>query len=213
MINVASLESKSIFRKAFSQLDVFRQFVHDVLDISMQVEDVSQGYKYPERVGHVETEYDLFAKDIENRIVVQVLHIQGAEAMNRLLYHHAIGQIQQMTSYRDVGFSKYLKYPFDNTVHTVGVLTADAPIDFSVSTMNLNPVTEFGTRAEIYPQRLVCVNPRIRTDGTPESIRPWLELIDDSFDGQVDETRYPAPIFQQVIEAIRTDNLLPQELK
>ena len=59
---------------------------------------------------------------------------------------------------------------------------------------------------------LVFLNPRIRNEQTPQSVIAWLELIDDSLDEQVDETQYSPPVFQQVIEEIRRDNITPQEL-
>lgn len=46
MIEVASLRYDVIFKKAFSQPDVFCQFVHDVLGISIKVDKVHTEYKY-----------------------------------------------------------------------------------------------------------------------------------------------------------------------
>lgn len=43
MVDVASLRFDVIFKKAFGQPDVFRQFVHDVLGISIHVDRVIQG--------------------------------------------------------------------------------------------------------------------------------------------------------------------------
>ena len=51
MVDVASLRFNVIFKKAFSQPDVFRQFVYDILGISIQVETVIQAYRYPEQFG------------------------------------------------------------------------------------------------------------------------------------------------------------------
>lgn len=45
MVDVASLRFGVIFKKAFSQPDVFRQFVYDVLGISIQVDTVIQAYR------------------------------------------------------------------------------------------------------------------------------------------------------------------------
>ncbi len=45
MVDVASLRFDVIFKKAFSQPDVFRQFVYDILGISIQVDTVIQAYR------------------------------------------------------------------------------------------------------------------------------------------------------------------------
>ncbi|MBI1923888.1 hypothetical protein HYR99_06520 [Candidatus Poribacteria bacterium] len=217
MIDIASLKSNVIFKKAFSQPDVFCQLVHDVLGTSIQVDHILQGYRYPEQVGHIDIELDLFAEDVNNRVVVQIVNAREVYYLNRFLYCHAIGLLQQMKSYRDVGFHKDLNYSFDRTVHTVVILTGvpcpeEEAVQFSVGTVHPDPISEVGRKVGFYPHRLVLLNPRIRNEGTPESVRPWLELIYDSLGEWVDETRYRPPIFQKVIETIRQDKMTPWEL-
>ena len=40
MVDVASLKFDVIFKKAFGQTDIFRQFVHDVLGLSIEIDRV-----------------------------------------------------------------------------------------------------------------------------------------------------------------------------
>ena len=96
MVDVASLRFDVIFKKAFSQPDVFRQFVHDVLGISIQVDTVIQAYRYPEQFGYVDIEYDLFAEDLENRIIVEIQHVQEVDFFDRFMYYHLMGITQQI---------------------------------------------------------------------------------------------------------------------
>ena len=51
-----------------------------------------------------------------------------------------------------------------------------------------------------------------KTDRTPESVKGWLALIEDSLDEEIDEMLFPLPIFQKVIEEIRKNNVTPDEL-
>ena len=211
MIEVASLRFDVIFKKAFSPPDVFCQFVHDVLGISIHVDSVIQGYRYPEPAGYVDIEYDLFAEDVENRMIVEIQLMQEVDFFDRFLYYHLMSIVQQVKTHRD--------YRFPKAVYTVVVLTGatrlhnDHGARFSVATTKLDLLNEFDQPLGVYPHRLVFLNPRIRNERTPESVRTWLELIEDSLDEQVDETRYPPPIFRRVIEEIRQERITPQELR
>ena len=60
---------------------------------------------------------------------------------------------------------------------------------------------------------MVFLNPWLKNEQTPESVNAWLELIEDSLDEQIDESRYSkSPIFQKVIDEIKTDSIAPDEL-
>lgn len=210
MVTVVPLRYDTVFKKAFGKPDIFCQFVYDVLGIEIHVDRVITGRRYPEPVSYVDIEYDLFAEDTDKRIIVEIQHIQEVDFWERFLYYHIIGLAEQVRSHAD--------YRFDKTVYTVVVLTGsprqqENNSKFSIATSNMDPVNEFGDRLSVYPHRLVFLNPRLRNDKTPKSIRVWLELIDDSMDEEVNEEKYYLPIFQQIIEEIKTDNITPQELK
>jgi hypothetical protein len=210
MVDVASLRFDVIFKKAFGQPDVFCEFVRDVLGINIQVSQVIQDYRYTEPVGFVDIKYDLFAEDLDNRVIVEVQHVQEIDFFDRFFYYHIIGIIQQVKTHSD--------YRFPKTVYTVVVATgATSPRNrhippFSVGTCQMDVVNESGQPLGVYPHRLLFLNPRIRNDRTPESVRGWLELIDDSLDEQVDETLYTPPVFQKIIDEIKRDKVTPQEL-
>ncbi|MBM3238673.1 hypothetical protein FJZ31_20450 [Candidatus Poribacteria bacterium] len=210
MIEVASLRYDVIFKKAFSQPDVFCQFVHDVLGIYIKVDKVHTEYKYPKPIGYVDIKYDLFAEDLEKRIIVEIQNIKEGDFFDRFLYYHLIGLIEQVKS--RVG------YHFEKTVYTIVVLTGvskpnNPNVDFSVAISDFCPVNERGKKLNVYGHRLVFLNPWLRNEQTPESINVWLELIEDSLDEQIDESRYSdSPIFQRVIDEIKTDRIAPDEL-
>jgi len=209
MVAVVPLRYDTVFKKAFGKPDIFCQFVYDVLGIEIHVDRVITGRRYPEPVSYVDIEYDLFAEDTEKRIIVEIQHIQEVDFWERFLYYHIIGLAEQVRSHAD--------YRFNKTVYTVVVLTGsprqqENNSKFSIATSNMDPVNEFGDRLSVYPHRLVFLNPRLRNEMTPESIRMWLELIDDSMDAEVEESKYSLPI-QKVIEEIKRDNITPQELR
>ena len=208
MVQVVPLRYDTAFKKAFSQPDIFCQFVHDVLGIDIHIDTVHRGYKYVKPVGQVDIEYDLFAEDEAARIVVEIQHVKERGFYDRFLYYHLISMIEQVKSSR--------VYEFDKTAYTVVVLTSltrDPSIDFSVAIGDLNLVNEFNRKVEVYPHQLVFLVPRMVNEQTPKEIKAWLELISDSLDEEIDETRYDSPIFRRVIEAIELDNTSPEELR
>ena len=210
MIEVASLRYDVIFKKAFSQPDVFCQFVYDVLGIRINVDKIHTEYKYPETVGYIDIKYDLFAEDVENRIIVEIQNIKEGDFFDRFLYYHLIGLIEQVKS--RVG------YHFEKTVYTIVVLTGvskpnNPNVDFSVAISDFCPINERGKKLDVYGHRLVFLNPWLRNEQTPASVNAWLELIEDSLDEQIDESRYSdSSIFHRVIDEIKTDRIAPDEL-
>ncbi len=210
MVAVAPLRYDTVFKKAFGKPSIFCQFVYDILGVEIQVDRVIAGRRYPEPVSYIDIEYDLFAEDTEKRIIVEIQHVQEVDFFDRFLYYHIIGLAEQVRSHAD--------YQFDKTVYTLIVLTGTSrrkenPINFSYAISNMDAVNEFGDSLNVYPHRLVFLNPRLRNEKTPEKMSAWLELIDDSMDEEIDESKYSSPIFQEVIEEIKKDNITPQELR
>ena len=57
----------------------------------------------------------------------------------------------------------YAEYDFDKTVYTIVVLTSvprDQSVNFSYAVSDMNPVDASGQKVEVYPHRLVFLNPR-----------------------------------------------------
>jgi len=76
MIEVIPLKYGTIFKHVFSQPDVFNQFAKDILGIELNVSKVHTEYEYPEPVGFVRSKYDLFAEDVEQRVIVEIQHVK-----------------------------------------------------------------------------------------------------------------------------------------
>ena len=99
MIDVIPLKYGPIFKRAFSKPNIFREFVHAVTGVQVNVKRVHTEYKYPERVGNVNIQYDIFAEDEEQRIIIEIQHIKEEDFFHRFLYYHMIGIIDQVTSF------------------------------------------------------------------------------------------------------------------
>ena len=206
MAQVVPLRYDTAFKKAFGQPEIFCQFAEDVLGIKFHTDEVHRGYKFLEPIGQVDIEYDLFAEDPESRIVVEIQHVKEGHFYDRFLYYHLINLVEQVKNSK--------AYQFDRTVYTIVVLTSpysESEMDFSVAITDFNPVNEFSRKIEVYPHQLVFVVPRMVNEKTPSGIKAWLELVLDSLDGEMDESRYDSPIFEKVIDAVKLDNISPAE--
>lgn len=207
MVEVIPLKYGVTFKRVFSQPDIFKQFVFDLLGIRLDIDVVQTEYEYPESVGYVRIKYDLFAEDANHRTIVEVQHIKHHDFFERFLYYHLVGMIEQARSYQG--------YRFGRSVYTIVVLTSlpdDGSITFSHAVQDLSFLTEFDKRFAPYPHRLIVLVPRNVNDKTPSGIKAWLELIKDSLDSRLDENDYPMTLFQQVIAAIKRNMITPDEL-
>ncbi len=206
-MKVIPLKYGAIFKRAFSKPNVFCQFVNDVLDLDIHVNKVHTEYEYPEPIGFVRSKYDLFAEDVEKRIIVEIQQVKEDDFFDRFLYYHLISMVEQVGGFKE--------YCFDRTVYTIVVLTStprDGSIDFSCAVSEMNPIDEHGRTVNVYPHRLVFLCPRLANDKTPPKIKEWLDFITDSLDGDIDETIYPDNWLQEIITAIKKQNIDPELL-
>jgi hypothetical protein len=205
MIEVIPLKYGPMFKRVFSQPTVFNQFSKDILGIDLNVSRVHTEYEYPEPVGFVRSRYDLFAEDVEQRVIVEIQHIK--DFFDRFLYYHLISLVEQVRGSDEYGFER--------TVYTIVVLTSvprDGSVNFSCAISDMSPVDEWGNKVLVYPHRLVFLSPRQVNENTPSTIRKWLDFIKDSLDGTVEESDYGEILFQQMIEEIRKQTIDPELL-
>jgi predicted transposase/invertase (TIGR01784 family) len=205
MIDVIPLRYDAAFKKAFSQPAVFVAFVKDIVGIELDIDQVQRSYRYPRPVGSVDIEYDLFAEDKKSRAIVEIQHVKLRDIFDRFLYYFLIALAEQIKSSQ--------RYQFDREVYTLVVLTGSTDIDYSMAVGRIELIDEFRRKVELYAHRIAFLIPPLVNDQTPARARPWLELINDSLDRQIDETRYTHPVFQQVINAITVDNISPREMQ
>lgn len=206
MLDVVPLKYGTAFKRAFADPDVFSGFARAVLGVDIDVDRVEQEHGFGPAFGRVDIKYDLFAEDARRRIVVELQHVREEDSFDRFLYYHLVGQAEQVQSADD--------YRFHRTVYTIVVLTRlpSAPslrFDVAVHDSDLRDLA--GTKLGVYGHRLVFVNARGLRPETPSPLRRWLELIEDSLDRQVDETRYPEPLLQRVLRTIEHSRVSPQD--
>ncbi len=193
-----------MFKHAFSDPEVFCQFTKDILDIEIKIDKVHTEYEYPKPIGFVRSQYDLFAEDVEQRIIVEIQQVKEEDFFDRFLYYHLISMVEQVGGYKEYNFGK--------TVYTIVVLTStprDGSVDFSCAISDMNPINEHGDTVDVYPHRLVFLCPRQANENTPVNIKRWLDFIEDSLDGEMDSTDYQTLIWKKILRLIEHQSVEP----
>ena len=211
MIEVIPLKYGTVFKRVFSNPEVFTRFARDILGITLNIDQVHTEYEYPEPIGFVRSRYDLFAEDEEQRVIVEIQHVKEEDFFDRFLYYHLISMAEQVRGYD--------AYCFERTVFTIVVLTSvprDGSVNFSYAVSDFSPVDERGNRVAVYPHRLVFLSPPQAGEHTPPAVRSWLDFIADSLDGKLNESSCNDALFRRMAEEMRrhtTDPAVLAEIK
>lgn len=90
-----------IFKKVFSQPDVFITFVRDILGIELIIDHIETKKSSPSTIGNIANRYDLFAKNKVNRIIVDIQHRRYADHYHRFLHYHCAALLEQAVQAKD----------------------------------------------------------------------------------------------------------------
>ncbi len=203
MKKVASLRYGVIFKKAFCDVDVFKGFVRDILGIALEIDHVETEKEFEFPVGRVKPEFDLFAEDKKNRIIVDIQHEKHSDHYDRFLHYHCAAMLEQIASAND--------YKPPLAVYTIVVLTSGDKYKCDVSTIDFDPKTKNGEPLGIIKHKVIYLCPKYIDDNTPPLYREWLQVINDSLTQQLDETAYQLTEVQKIIHHIEQNDISPTE--
>ena len=204
MKQVEPLRYDVIFKKAFSVPEIFTAFVHDFLDIKLEIDTVEKDKVYDPPIGNVAAKFDLYAEDKKNRVIVDIQHVRFPDHYHRFLHYHCAALLEQIVYSKD--------YRPDLKVFTLVILTSgdrhkkDITItDFDPKDLEGNPIGEID-------HKIIYICPKyLNKKLTPRQCHEWMEAIEDSLDEQIDESKYTHPEIQHVFELIEKDKVTPQE--
>ena len=200
---VASLRYGVIFKKAFSQPDVFTDFVKDILGIDLIIDHVETEKSFPSAIGNVNNHFDLFAEDKVNRIIVDIQHRRYADHYHRFLHYHCAALLEQAVNAKD--------YRPALAVYTIVVLTSGDKHARDMSMIDFDPKDRHGQGLGEIPHKIIYLCPKYLNDETPEAWREWMLAINDSLDEQVDTSVYHKPSVQKIFACIEKSSLTPDD--
>jgi len=210
MKQVAPLRYDVIFKKAFSHPELFTALVEDFFGIPLEIDQVENDKAFSPSVGKVAIKFDLFAQDTKNRVIVEMQHAHYSDTFERFLYYQCVAMAETIAS------SKSYKFPV--TVFTLvfftgkkrphpdsGILIHDFdPRDFVTGEIIKN------VYARKHRLIFVFTNDTPHPD-TPKKCVEWMQAIDDSLDGEIDEDDYTNPHIKRLFELIELEQITPEE--
>ena len=203
MKQVASLQYGVIFKKAFSDKDVFKGFVRDILGINLEIDKVETEKQFNPVIGHVNVKFDLYAEDSKNHIIVEIQHDRNDDHYDRFLHYHCVALLNQAKNAEE--------YRPKTTVYTIVVLTSGDRHQCDVSVIDFNPKRLNGTALNEFKHKVVYLCPKYVDENTPLLYQEWLRVINESLSRQVDESQYRLAEIQTALLRIEEDGITPDE--
>jgi len=204
MKEVAPLRYDVIFKKAFSVPEIFTAFVHDFLDIELEIDTVEKDKVYDPPIGNVAAKFDLYAEDKKNRIIVDMQHVRFPDHYHRFLHYHCAALLEQVVYSKD--------YRPNLKVFTLVILTSGDKHKKDITITDFDPKDLEGNPIGEIDHKIIHICPKyLNRKLTPRQYHEWMEAIEDSLDGQVDESKYTHPEIQHVFDLIEKNKVTPQE--
>ena len=203
MKKVASLRYGVIFKKAFSNPDIFKAFVKDFIGIDLKINKVETEKQFAPVIGKVDTRFDLFVEDISNRVIVDIQHVRYGDHYDRFLHYHCVALLEQIASSEN--------YRPNLRVFTIVILTSGDKHKVDMATTDFAPKDNKGVPLNELRHKIIFLSPKYVTDDTPEPYREWLLAIADSLDEEVDETAYQQKEIRHIFDLIEQDSISPTE--
>ncbi len=201
MKKVAPLRYGVIFKKAFCDPEIFTAFVRDVIGVKIEINNVETEKEFDPPIGRVKSRFDLFAQDIRNRVIVDIQHERYADHYNRFMHYHCAAiQIVNAEDYRP-----------PMRVFTIVVLTSGDKHKRDVSVTDFDPRDLKGNPLGETPHKVIYLCPKYLNNDTPAPYREWMLAIQDTLDGEVEETDYHLPEIRKIFEYIEKDSVSPEE--
>ncbi len=209
---LANLDNEVIFKKVFTDKEIFAGFVKDVLGIEITNFTIETEKRFEPKIGQIDFKLDIFAESEDDRVVVEIQRIEYDYNFDRFLHYFlmSIAQLQR----------NYEAYGIDKTVYGIVVMTApytiktsdNKPVKNEVLISNLNPKSLDGEEVRLFNHRLVFLNAYHKDKTTPPAIRDWLDLVYQSIHSPKEPVlNTKNPLIQKAVEIIDVDNLTPLE--
>ncbi|MCP4346986.1 MAG: Rpn family recombination-promoting nuclease/putative transposase [Desulfobacterales bacterium] len=203
MKHVAPLRYGVIFKKAFCDPEIFTAFVRDVVGVKIEIDRVETEKEFSPPIGRVQSRFDLFAQDIKNRVIVDIQHERYPDHYHRFLHYHCAALLEQIASAED--------YRPPMTVFTIVVLTSGDKHKRDVSVTDFDPKDLKGNSLGETPHKVIYLCPKYVNKDTPDAYKEWMLAIQDTLDGEVEESEYRLPEIRKIFEHIEKDSVSPQE--
>jgi predicted transposase/invertase (TIGR01784 family) len=210
---LAPLDNGTIFKTAFTDKTVFKQFVKDILGIDIEVDKIETEKKFEPKIGNIDFILDIFAESIDHRVIIEIQRIDYDYNFDRFLHYFimAVAQLQRSSE----------EYKIRQTVFAIVVLTEpykldqknQFPIRDEVMITSLDPRNLQDKVVEIYGHKLIFLNHHFKNENTPANYRDWLDLFYESIHNPANyKVNLANQGIKRAVELIEYDRLSPEQM-
>jgi predicted transposase/invertase (TIGR01784 family) len=213
-MEIGNLDNEVYFKHVFTNVEVFQAFVKDILDIEVNVAKVETEKVLPSSSSPIKFRMDLFAEDIEKRIIIEIQKVDYDYTYDRFSHYFYANLVDLQKSSK--------KYAFDKDVYVIVVITSaykiseknGQPIKDDVLITDTNPRTLQNVMRDMNNHKMVFLNTIYTNDETPANIKDWLDLITESMKNNQDleKINKNKKGIAKAVSLAKMDDLSPDEL-
>lgn len=181
-MHLASLDNEVFFKKVFTDPEVFRAFVRDVAGVDVPDAKIETEKQMDRPVSAIKFKLDIYAESADHRILIEIQRIDYDHNFHHVLHYFLAALIDQQRTRSD--------YDIPQEVYAIIVITAPYVVKErtgkllkdDVLVTDLNPRSLQDEARDIFPHRLIFLNPNYVQPGTPKEVADWLQLIHESIE-------------------------------
>ncbi len=177
---LVDLSNEVYFKKVFTDTEVFKMFVKDVLNIDLNISKVETEKVLP-KASSIQFKMDLFAEDKANRTIVEIQKVDLTYNYSRFLHYFMSNLLDIQRDSKTYDFAKAVYLVVVVTGKTVLKDLDGKPIICDALLTNLNPERlASGEKYRLHKHKMLILNPNYLRSDTPVPIREWLTFISES---------------------------------
>ena len=211
---LAPLDNEIIFKKVFTDKEVFEHFVNDLFDIDIKVAEIETEKRFSPPVADIDFKLDIYAETQDHRFIIEIQKINYDYNFKRFLNYFVSVLIEQQ--------KKGSKYHIPQTVLGVVVITTPykisqltyEPIKANVMTIDFNPRDLDDKIVKLWNHKLIFFNPHkdYHREDTPIKYLDWLNLFRLSIENSINITlNLNNRGIEKAAELAQMDNLNPRQ--
>jgi predicted transposase/invertase (TIGR01784 family) len=187
---LAPLDNETIFKKVFTDTEVFHYFVKDLFGVEITVSNIETEKRFEPPIAGIDIKLDIYAESDDHRFVVEIQKIDYDYNFNRFLNYFISLLVEQQ--------KRGDRYAVPQTVLGVVVLTSPyrlnqltgEPIKESVMAIDFDPRSLADERVRLWNHKLLFLNsnPRYNDPSIPRNYQDWLDLFRASIDRNISMT-------------------------
>ncbi len=176
---LAPLDNETIFKKAFTDKEVFQQFVKDLFDIDIIVEKIETEKRFEPPISPINFELDIYAESTDQHFIIEIQKIDYDYNFDRFLHYFLTLIANQQKSASNYKFAQRIlgvvvfsrPYRFDQK--------DGQPVRDNVLIMDFNPKNLKGDPIKLYEHNMIFLNSskKYQNNETPKNYQDWLDLF------------------------------------